>query len=132
MYIYIVLVITSFALLYGCSSSAKTVSDSSLSDQSNTQSNTQTGTVQPSPQVEVASATAPTAIKYTYTDSVGYTYDISFTAEKPVVSIDKTSGKSGNVVVECTLAGTVSITDTTPGKKAPNLVNFWGFTCIQS
>jgi len=57
----------------------------------------------------------------TYTDNQGYVYGITWTGMQLTATIDPTQGAPGTWVAKYTLAGSVTITNRTPNKQAPNI-----------
>jgi len=57
----------------------------------------------------------------TWTDPDGYVYEISWSDMKLTVTIDPTQGKPGQLVLEWQSQGTVTVTNQTPGKQAPDI-----------
>ena len=58
---------------------------------------------------------------FTYTDWDGYTYRIDYSLN-PAITVDSTEGKPGQVGLYCDFSGcSVTLTNTTPGKKAPGM-----------
>lgn len=59
---------------------------------------------------------------FTYTDWDGYTYRIDYNLN-PAITVDTTEGKPGQVGLYFDFSGcSVTLTNTTPGKKAPGMV----------
>lgn len=59
---------------------------------------------------------------FTYTDWDGYTYRIDYSLN-PAITVDSTEGKPGQVGLYFDFSGcSVTLTNTTPGKKAPGMV----------
>ena len=57
---------------------------------------------------------------FDYTDMDGYSYHFEYSAKLPSATVDTTVGKPGEVgIVQDPLSMSVTITNTTPGKKAP-------------
>jgi len=72
----------------------------------------------PTPTPSPPSASSGSA---TVTDLDGWSWKVSFSSARTVVSIDTAHGAPGNVILTADFSGTVSATSATPGKVAPRL-----------
>jgi len=70
-------------------------------------------------QAAAQAATEAQKGSFTWTDSQGYVYDISWQGVRLTTTIDPTQGAPGQLELQLSFAGTVTVVNKTPGKQAP-------------
>jgi alpha-tubulin suppressor-like RCC1 family protein len=71
-------------------------------------------------QMNAQSQNGPLSGEFDIADSDGYSYHITYQFTKPTIKIDTTVGKPGELGVKVVVPdGNITVTNTTPGKKAP-------------